>query len=159
MFSYLWVLGLCINESSVSVTFATMYERSNICTGPILTGYIQRFVLIKTESNDTTIIYKFFRIKTVVLNWVLKILIIGGFIVHPHFPTLLMNNVTVVTQVSPADGRVISFGPVDTCKVEQVKGVTYSLQGFLGEPTWSSRLAHTYTDHMNHNAGMMVFCT
>ncbi|KAJ9591930.1 hypothetical protein L9F63_001532, partial [Diploptera punctata] len=43
--------------------------------------------------------------------------------------------------VSPADGRVISFGLVDTCKVEQVKGVTYSLQAFLGEPTWSSKLS------------------
>ncbi|XP_069684838.1 phosphatidylserine decarboxylase proenzyme, mitochondrial isoform X2 [Periplaneta americana] len=44
--------------------------------------------------------------------------------------------------VSPADGRVISFGPVSTCKVEQVKGVTYSLQSFLGEPTWMSKLSH-----------------
>jgi phosphatidylserine decarboxylase len=70
-----------------------------------------------------------------------------------------MNNVIVVTQVSPADGHVISFGPVNTCKVEQVKGITYSLQGFLGEPTWSSILAHTRKDHMNHDAGMMVLCT
>ena len=70
-----------------------------------------------------------------------------------------MNNVTAVTQVSPADGRVISFGPVNTCKVEQVKGVTYSLQGFLGDHTWSSRLSHTDTDHVNHKAGMMVFCS
>ncbi|GFG36744.1 hypothetical protein Cfor_09447 [Coptotermes formosanus] len=54
--------------------------------------------------------------------------------------------------VSPADGHVISFGPVNTCKVEQVKGITYSLQGFLGEPTWSSILAHTRKDHMNHDA-------
>ncbi|XP_021927861.1 phosphatidylserine decarboxylase proenzyme, mitochondrial isoform X2 [Zootermopsis nevadensis] len=49
--------------------------------------------------------------------------------------------------VSPADGHVISFGPVDTCKVEQVKGVTYSLQQFLGDPTWSSKLSHSYADH------------
>jgi phosphatidylserine decarboxylase len=47
---------------------------------------------------------------------------------------------------------VISFGPVKTCKVEQVKGVTYSLQGFLGEPTWDSRLSNTCTDHVNHDA-------
>jgi Phosphatidylserine decarboxylase. len=67
-----------------------------------------------------------------------------------------MNNVTVVSQVSPADGRVISFGPVTTCKVEQVKGVTYSLKGFLGEPTWVSRLSDKCTDHLNHDAGMMV---
>jgi len=70
-----------------------------------------------------------------------------------------MNNVIVVTQVSPADGRVLSFGPVKTCKVEQVKGVTYSLQGFLGEPTWGSSVSHTCTDHVNHNSGMMVLCS
>lgn len=69
-----------------------------------------------------------------------------------------MNNVIVVTQVSPADGRVISFGPVKTCKVEQVKGVTYSLQGFLGEPTWGSRLSHTCSNDANHAAGTMVLC-
>jgi len=70
-----------------------------------------------------------------------------------------MNNVIVVTQVSPADGRVLSFGPVKTCKVEQVKGITYSLQGFLGEPTWGNRLSHTSTDHVNHVAGMTVLCS
>ena len=70
-----------------------------------------------------------------------------------------MNNVIVVTQVSPADGRVLSFGPVKTCKVEQVKGVTYSLQGFLGERTWGSRLSNACTDHVNHDAGMMVLCS
>jgi phosphatidylserine decarboxylase len=45
-----------------------------------------------------------------------------------------MNN-AVFAQVSPADGYVVSFAPVNTCNVEQVKGVTYSLQQFLGEPT------------------------
>lgn len=65
----------------------------------------------------------------------------------------------MVTQVSPADGRVLSFGPVKTCKVEQVKGITYSLQGFLGEPTWGNRLLHTSTDHVNHDAGMMMLCS
>jgi phosphatidylserine decarboxylase len=69
-----------------------------------------------------------------------------------------MNNVIMVTQVSPADGRVLSFGPVKTCKVEQVKGITYSLQGFLGEPTWGNRLSHTSTDHVNHDAGMRMLC-
>lgn len=28
------------------------------------------------------------------------------------------------------------FGPVTSCKVEQVKGMTYNLQHFLGEPNW-----------------------
>lgn len=35
-------------------------------------------------------------------------------------------------KVSPADGKVLSFGLVDNGKVEQVKGITYSLDAFLG---------------------------
>lgn len=38
--------------------------------------------------------------------------------------------------VSPADGRVVTVSEVNSCKVEQVKGVTYSIQTFLGDPTW-----------------------
>ncbi|KAL0130863.1 hypothetical protein PUN28_002458 [Cardiocondyla obscurior] len=34
---------------------------------------------------------------------------------------------------SPADGTVIYFGPVTSCRVEQVKGVTYDLRQFLGD--------------------------
>jgi hypothetical protein len=52
---------------------------------------------------------------------------------------------------------VISFGPVETCNVEQVKGVTYSLQGFLGEPTWRRKLLHTYSDHISRDIGKIVF--
>ncbi|XP_060048761.1 phosphatidylserine decarboxylase proenzyme, mitochondrial isoform X2 [Erinaceus europaeus] len=37
--------------------------------------------------------------------------------------------------VSPADGRILSCGPVRDCEVEQVKGVTYSLESFLGPRT------------------------
>lgn len=55
--------------------------------------------------------------------------------------------------VSPADGHVISFGPVETCNVEQVKGVTYSLQRFLGGPTWSGKLSHIYSNHTNKDIG------
>ncbi|XP_059484750.1 phosphatidylserine decarboxylase proenzyme, mitochondrial isoform X2 [Neocloeon triangulifer] len=40
--------------------------------------------------------------------------------------------------VSPADGRVLQVGPVTGSRVEQVKGVTYSLEAFLGEPNWMS---------------------
>ncbi|XP_011870852.1 PREDICTED: phosphatidylserine decarboxylase proenzyme [Vollenhovia emeryi] len=35
---------------------------------------------------------------------------------------------------SPADGRVLYFGPVTSCRVEQVKGATYDLRQFLGDP-------------------------
>ncbi|KAK6644923.1 hypothetical protein RUM43_001199 [Polyplax serrata] len=38
--------------------------------------------------------------------------------------------------VSPADGRVLTFGKVTSCQVDQVKGVTYSLQQFLGKQSW-----------------------
>ncbi|XP_064612668.1 phosphatidylserine decarboxylase proenzyme, mitochondrial-like isoform X2 [Liolophura sinensis] len=37
---------------------------------------------------------------------------------------------------SPADGRVLHYGKVENGKLEQVKGVTYSLRGFLGPSTW-----------------------
>ncbi|XP_041456911.1 phosphatidylserine decarboxylase proenzyme, mitochondrial-like isoform X1 [Lytechinus variegatus] len=36
------------------------------------------------------------------------------------------------TLVSPCDGRVLHFGKVEKSKLEQVKGVTYSLKEFLG---------------------------
>ncbi|CAH1801416.1 unnamed protein product [Owenia fusiformis] len=35
---------------------------------------------------------------------------------------------------SPSDGKVLHYGKVEGGYVEQVKGVTYSLQGFLGPP-------------------------
>ncbi|XP_034054657.1 phosphatidylserine decarboxylase proenzyme, mitochondrial isoform X2 [Gymnodraco acuticeps] len=35
-------------------------------------------------------------------------------------------------QISPADGRILHFGRVQNSQVEQVKGVTYSLEHFLG---------------------------
>ncbi|XP_014481420.1 PREDICTED: phosphatidylserine decarboxylase proenzyme [Dinoponera quadriceps] len=36
---------------------------------------------------------------------------------------------------SPADGEVLYFGPVNSSCVEQVKGVTYDLRYFLGDPS------------------------
>ena len=35
-------------------------------------------------------------------------------------------------KVSPSDGRVLNFGVIEEKKVEQVKGVTYSLEALLG---------------------------
>ncbi|XP_060769130.1 phosphatidylserine decarboxylase proenzyme, mitochondrial isoform X2 [Neoarius graeffei] len=43
--------------------------------------------------------------------------------------------------ISPADGKILHFGRVKNCEVEQVKGVTYSLETFLGPYTWSESLA------------------
>ncbi|KAG9046857.1 phosphatidylserine decarboxylase 1 [Tulasnella sp. UAMH 9824] len=42
--------------------------------------------------------------------------------------------------VSPADGTVIHFGVIDNHQIEQVKGVTYSVDALLGIP--SSKPAH-----------------
>ncbi|XP_073806491.1 phosphatidylserine decarboxylase proenzyme, mitochondrial isoform X2 [Danio rerio] len=42
--------------------------------------------------------------------------------------------------ISPADGKILHFGRVKNCEVEQVKGVTYSLETFLGPRTWSESL-------------------
>ncbi|KAF9582465.1 phosphatidylserine decarboxylase 1 [Lunasporangiospora selenospora] len=36
--------------------------------------------------------------------------------------------------VSPSDGRVFHFGLVDGSKVEQIKGMSYTLEKFLGDP-------------------------
>uniref|UniRef100_A0A1B6LU49 Phosphatidylserine decarboxylase proenzyme, mitochondrial n=1 Tax=Graphocephala atropunctata TaxID=36148 RepID=A0A1B6LU49_9HEMI len=38
--------------------------------------------------------------------------------------------------VSPADGRVLNNGKICSCHVEQIKGVTYKIQRFLGEVSW-----------------------
>jgi phosphatidylserine decarboxylase len=40
--------------------------------------------------------------------------------------------------LSPADGKVIQFGVIDNGEVEQVKGMTYSLDALLGSKTPSS---------------------
>ncbi|KAJ8260624.1 hypothetical protein COCON_G00163470 [Conger conger] len=42
--------------------------------------------------------------------------------------------------ISPADGKILHFGRVRNCEVEQVKGVTYSLETFLGPHTWAESL-------------------
>ncbi|XP_034247513.1 phosphatidylserine decarboxylase proenzyme, mitochondrial [Thrips palmi] len=52
--------------------------------------------------------------------------------------------------VSPADGRILNFGRVDGCHVDQVKGIKYSIPAFLGEPTWLKR------NGFNHESGEEV---
>lgn len=49
-------------------------------------------------------------------------------------------------QVSPADGRILNFGRVDSCHVDQVKGIKYSIPAFLGEPTWHRKNGFHDTD-------------
>ncbi|CAB1332590.1 unnamed protein product, partial [Coregonus sp. 'balchen'] len=43
----------------------------------------------------------------------------------------------------PADGKILHFGRVRNCEVEQVKGVTYSLETFLGPHTWAEAINST----------------
>ena len=38
--------------------------------------------------------------------------------------------------VSPCDGKILNLGKVHNGYLEQVKGVNYSLRGFLGEQNW-----------------------
>ncbi|KAI9668642.1 MAG: phosphatidylserine decarboxylase 1 [Alyxoria varia] len=45
--------------------------------------------------------------------------------------------------LSPADGRVIQFGTIDHGEVEQVKGVTYSLEALLGAKSSSIKPTST----------------
>ncbi|XP_047418317.1 phosphatidylserine decarboxylase proenzyme, mitochondrial isoform X3 [Sciurus carolinensis] len=42
--------------------------------------------------------------------------------------------------ISPSDGKILNFGQVKNCEVEQVKGVTYSLESFLGPRTFMEDL-------------------
>ncbi|KAM4858403.1 phosphatidylserine decarboxylase proenzyme, mitochondrial isoform X2 [Urocitellus parryii] len=42
--------------------------------------------------------------------------------------------------ISPSDGKILNFGQVKNCEVEQVKGVTYSLESFLGPRTYMEDL-------------------
>ncbi|XP_076753657.1 phosphatidylserine decarboxylase [Xylocopa sonorina] len=49
--------------------------------------------------------------------------------------------------VSPSDGKVLYFGPVTSCSVQQVKGITYNLRHFLGDiSTLKDRLQLTNDD-------------
>ncbi|CAH2239643.1 jg3883, partial [Pararge aegeria aegeria] len=53
--------------------------------------------------------------------------------------------------VSPCDGIVLNCGPADTDKIEQVKGVTYSLEEFLGENKWSKTNDKSYYNSLLKN--------
>lgn len=55
--------------------------------------------------------------------------------------------------ISPADGKVLYFGPVTSCRVEQVKGVTYDLRQFLGDvnESPSTKLDDDYVNSLLKN--------
>lgn len=44
---------------------------------------------------------------------------------------------------NPCDGRILNFGKVDKGMLEQVKGVNYSLKGFLGPQDWPTTKKNT----------------
>ncbi|XP_076252208.1 phosphatidylserine decarboxylase isoform X2 [Rhynchophorus ferrugineus] len=83
-----------------------------------------------------------------------------------HYPSLadfftrpLKDNVRNIDRysclVSPCDGTVLSVGTVDNGQVEQVKGVTYYVQDFLGEKADSSKIdkngvSKNYHEHILH---------
>ncbi|KAF7688524.1 phosphatidylserine decarboxylase proenzyme, mitochondrial isoform X2 [Silurus meridionalis] len=59
--------------------------------------------------------------------------------------------------ISPADGKILHFGRVKNCEVEQVKGVTYSLETFLGPYTWTESLdINRHEDDHNNFQNLLV---
>ena len=52
----------------------------------------------------------------------------------PSFMTLIF----CFLQTSPSDGCILHFGRADADRLEQIKGITYSLQDFAGPPTWQN---------------------
>lgn len=64
----------------------------------------------------------------------LLLFLLDLYLLHlPFFPLFFSQlPLSALCQVSPADGRILHFGLVKNSEVEQVKGVTYSLESFLG---------------------------
>ncbi|XP_046976143.1 phosphatidylserine decarboxylase proenzyme, mitochondrial [Vanessa cardui] len=60
--------------------------------------------------------------------------------------------------VSPCDGVVLNCGPADTDKIEQVKGVTYSLEEFLGENKWSTNENNYYNSLLKDKKNILHQC-
>lgn len=71
---------------------------------------------------------------------------VGGLVVFPReeatLPCVpsLASSLSWPFQISPSDGKILSFGQVKNSEVEQVKGVTYSLESFLGPRTSAEEL-------------------
>ncbi|XP_027861219.1 phosphatidylserine decarboxylase proenzyme, mitochondrial isoform X3 [Xiphophorus couchianus] len=58
---------------------------------------------------------------------------------------------------SPADGRILHFGQVQNSQVEQVKGVTYSLENFLGPPSRPSPDPASFQDRLLSSPDRALF--
>ncbi|RDB27290.1 Phosphatidylserine decarboxylase proenzyme 1, mitochondrial [Hypsizygus marmoreus] len=58
--------------------------------------------------------------------------------------------------VSPADGRMLHFGTIEDLHIEQVKGITYSLDALLGVEHPKSRISVHSTLAHEHNRDMSV---
>jgi phosphatidylserine decarboxylase len=58
--------------------------------------------------------------------------------------------------VSPADGTVLHFGTIQGRRIEQVKGITYSLDALLGVERPGSPVAVTNTTASEHNRDMSI---
>lgn len=56
--------------------------------------------------------------------------------------------------VSPADGTVLYFGLASNAHIEQVKGVSYSLEAFLGDTAHTSRPGQPTCDENNNSNAM-----
>ncbi|XP_054725223.1 phosphatidylserine decarboxylase proenzyme, mitochondrial [Anastrepha obliqua] len=58
------------------------------------------------------------------------------------------------TIISPADGCVLHFGSAENTLIQEVKGIKYSVQSFLGPVTWRERLGCTFPEELKeHNDG------
>ena len=62
--------------------------------------------------------------------------------------------------ISPSDGRILQFGTIERGEVEQVKGMTYSLDALLGSATpshadHSKRLTDSRTNEVEHDVENM----
>nr|XP_028683648.1 phosphatidylserine decarboxylase proenzyme, mitochondrial isoform X2 [Macaca mulatta]XP_028683649.1 phosphatidylserine decarboxylase proenzyme, mitochondrial isoform X2 [Macaca mulatta]XP_028683650.1 phosphatidylserine decarboxylase proenzyme, mitochondrial isoform X2 [Macaca mulatta]XP_028683651.1 phosphatidylserine decarboxylase proenzyme, mitochondrial isoform X2 [Macaca mulatta]XP_028683652.1 phosphatidylserine decarboxylase proenzyme, mitochondrial isoform X2 [Macaca mulatta]XP_0286836 len=64
----------------------------------------------------------------------------GGCLLGGGDPALPGSKPLLSFQISPSDGKILNFGQVKNCEVEQVKGVTYSLESFLGPRTYTEDL-------------------
>ena len=64
----------------------------------------------------------------------------------------------VLLQVSPSDGKILHLGIVQHDRVEQIKGITYSLHDFLGKGNWPTRWGMPAPDRADEQHRDSVQC-